>query len=367
MNLPRVTSLLAFLLTALPAWPAIPAGMVLEWADEFDYAGAPDPARWTHETGAGGWGNNELQTYTDKLENSRVEDGRLIIEALQFTDSRTPYYTSARLVTRDKGEWKYGRIEVRAKLPSETGTWSAIWMLAAEQVYGDAYWPDNGEIDIVEHVGYEEDPLFLQVKGVEQLDNVHGTLHTYTRNGRDNQGLGGRTYGADVSTEYHVYAVNWYEDRIEFEFDGLNYNTIFRDDLIPVRNPPEDPWQYWPFKENFFLILNIAVGGNWGGHFNSGYYPSDSPYGSNGVDDDGTWPQRLEVDYVRVYSLGDGTWKGLPVDEAGNAPTDSWMGTINVSAAPWIYSYQMDRFFLPQAALEDTFHTGGQWVYFPRP
>lgn len=281
---------------------AVPDEWELVWSDEFEEAGAPDPAKWTYELGGGGWGNGERQVYTDSLENSRVEDGRLIIEAHQVLGSRTPGYTSARLITREKGQWKYGRMEIRAKMPRTTGTWSAIWMLAADTLHSVNLWPDNGEIDIMEHVGYEEDPLFKEIAGDPELPNVHGTVHTEMRNGRDNQGIGGKTYLPTVTTDFHTYAVNWLEDRIEWEIDGEVYFTFLRSTVVSTRNPPDDPSPFWPFSQRFFLILNIAIGGDWGGHFNSGYY-AQSPYGPDGIDHDGVWPQRMEVEYVRVYSL----------------------------------------------------------------
>ena len=279
---------------------AMPAEWQLVWADEFENSGAPDPTKWTHELGAGGWGNREVQTYTSDLANSRVEDGRLIIEVHQNRESRVPSYTSARLITREKGQWKYGRMEIRAKLPSETGTWPAIWMLAADTLHSEDFWPDNGEIDIMEAVGYEEDPLFKEIVGNPQLPNIHGSLHTAARHGGNS--ISGKTYIEDASSAFHTYAVNWYEDRIEFEVDGVTYNTIYRSTVIPARNPPENPWEYWPFTQRFFLVMNIAVGGEWGGHFNSTYYPEASPYGPDGIDHEGVWPQRMEVEYVRVYS-----------------------------------------------------------------
>lgn len=503
MNHPTFLPILAFaLLGGLPATANIPDGYVLKWSDEFDYTGAPDPAKWTHETGAGGWGNNEDQTYTDSLDNSRVEDGNLIIEVRQILDGRSPRYTSARLITREKAQWKYGRFEIRAKLPSETGTWPAIWLLYADKKHGNGGWPDNGEIDIVEHVGYEEDPLFKNLVGNPSLPNVHGTVHTSKRNGLENTGIGDKIFIPTASTEFHTYAINWTDGRIEWEVDGQSYFVLERDPLLPARDPPEDPWEWWPFNQRFFLILNIAVGGTWGGHFNSNFYPDDSPYGNNGIDDDGVWPQRMVVDYVRVYGpdeppeatavpgrvladdLDDGpgvilqdagnidvdhnlsnidpddyaafaveapaaglytisaataaqlggrklnlvvpetasairdislpgtgdwqawqttelgtvqlqqgvntirlstdsggfnvaylevetasgqSWKGWPVDPSGNVETNSWLGRINVSTAPWIYSYGQDRFIFMTAAGEETFRTADQWIFFPKP
>lgn len=294
-------ALLGLTLITHVATSAIPDGYELKWADEFDVPGAPNPDYWTHELGAGGWGNGEDQFYTDELENSRVENGHLIIEARQFFEGRSPGYTSARLITRDKVSWKYGRMEIKAKIPDETGTWPAIWMLSQDRLYGEDLWPDNGEIDIMEHVGYEVDPIFLQTIGVNQLPNIHGTVHSEAWNGLNNGQVGEATYVGDASSNFHVYAINWTEDRLEWEVDGNVFLTLEKESHPPPRAPEENLWQYWPFDQRYFLILNIAIGGDWGGHFNSNIYPNDSPYGPNGVDDDGVWPQRMEIDYVRMY------------------------------------------------------------------
>lgn len=280
----------------------------LVWADEFEMEGAPDPAKWDYDLGRGngGWGNNEVQTYTDSLENARVENGYLLIQARQVEGSRSPAYTSARLVTRERRSLEYGRVEVRAQLPSETGTWSAIWMLPTDALLSEVFWPDNGEIDIMEQVGYEEDPLFLAEVGESVLPNVHHTVHTKVRNGLTSTGIGGKVPIADASEAFHVYAVNWYPDRLEFFVDEVNTLTLHREtDMgIPVRNRPADISPYWPFSQRFHLLLNIAVGGNWGGHFRDTWYP-DSPYGPDGIDHDGEWPQTMTVDYVRIYERAD--------------------------------------------------------------
>lgn len=500
----RLKALLLMPLMILPCaleGTGILEGFELVWADEFDYEGAPDPEKWTHELGGGGWGNAEVQIYTDSLNNARVEGGRLIIEAHQTLGGRTPGYTSARLITREKDQWKYGRMEVRAKLPVTTGTWPAIWMLAADTLHSSSLWPDNGEIDIMEHVGYEEDPLFRELKGDPELPNLHGTVHTKNRNGRDNQGIGGSTYLPEATTAFHTYAINWFEDRIEWEIDGENFFTFPRSSVVSTRNPPEDPSPFWPFDQRFFMILNIAVGGTWGGHFNSNFYPQ-SPYGPDGIDHEGEWPQRMEIEFVRVYSypaqteptlvpgiiratamdhdngilietstneesphnlsridagdyaefviqanqsgryrlsaalaspssgkslsleipetssmlsgitvpntggwqnwqtvdLGEmdlkqgentlrlttptggfnlawlrvgaatgGIWKGLVIDEFGNANTESWLGWINVTADPWIFSYSLNNWIYPEAVTEPVFHTNSQWIYVFNP
>jgi len=241
-------------------------GMTLVWSDEFDTDGLPDPTKWTYDVGGSGWGNNELQYYTeDRLENARVENGILTIEAIKENYGRSNEYTSARLLsTGDAGSWLYGRVEVRAKLPAGRGTWPAIWMLPTDWVYGG--WPDSGEIDIMEHVGYD-------------MQRVHGTVHTEDYNHMLGTQVGTSIIGTNVDTEFHVYALEWRPDRIDVFYDDTLYFTFFNEGTGSAT---------WPFDQRFHLILNIAVGGNWGG--------------AQGVDET-IWPQKMEVDYVRVYEI----------------------------------------------------------------
>ncbi len=241
-----------------------PVARKLVWADEFTKPGLPDPDRWGYETGGNGFGNNELQYYTDRrAENARVEGGNLIIEARK-ENYQGKNYTSARLITKDKAVWTYGRIEARAKLPKGVGTWPAIWMLG--QNIAKAGWPLCGEIDIMEHVGFDE--------GV-----VHGTVHTGAYNHRQHTEKGGPITIPDVTTAFHVYAVDWTANQINFLVD----DKIFYSFDKKTRGDSE---AQWPFDQPFYLLLNMAVGGNWGGQ--------------KGVDEN-IWPQRMEVDYVRVY------------------------------------------------------------------
>lgn len=234
----------------------------LIWADEFTEDGLPDPEKWTYDVGDHGWGNDELQNYSkNDLKNARVENGKLIIEAHADT-SHPKGYTSARLLTRDKASWQYGYIEVKAKLPEGRGTWPAIWMLPEENLHGG--WPKNGEIDIMEHVGY--DP-----------GKVHGTVHTEAFNHSIGTQKGGFMQVSDFNMKFHTYAIDWTADKIDFLIDGDVYFTF--------ENTGND-YKEWPFDQTFHLILNIAVGGGWGGQ--------------QGVASD-IWPQRMEVDYVRVY------------------------------------------------------------------
>ena len=234
------------------------------WQDEFDYVGAPNTTKWDYDLGGNGWGNNELQNYTKNQKNARVEDGKLIIEALKES-SGSNNYSSARLVTKKKGDWTYGKFEIKAKLPKGRGTWPAIWMLATNQTYGTQYWPDNGEIDIMEHVGF--DP-----------NRVHGNIHTKAYNHSISTNKGNNVLVPTALEEYHVYSTEWTPATVKIFIDGKEYFSFAN----------ESNWQAWPFDKPFHLLLNVAVGGNWAGQ--------------KGVDDS-IFPQRMEVDYVRVYAL----------------------------------------------------------------
>jgi beta-glucanase (GH16 family) len=234
----------------------------LIWADEFLVNGLPDSTKWDYDLGDHGWGNNELQYYTrENLQNARVENGILTIEAR--ADSTFPKgYSSSRIVTKGKAAWQYGYFEIKAKLPQGTGTWPAIWMLPEENLHGG--WPKNGEIDIMEHVGY--DP-----------GKVHGTVHTEAFNHSIGTQKGGFLLVENFQSDFHLYAIDWTKDKIDFYIDDHLYFSF--------ANTGGD-YRQWPFDQPFHLILNIAVGGNWGGQ--------------KGVNPD-IWPQKMEVDHVRVY------------------------------------------------------------------
>ena len=233
------------------------------WADEFDYAGKPDPAKWGYDLGGGGWGNNELQYYTDRIDNASVGDGVLTITA-----RKEPFgergYTSARLVSKGKGDFRYGRFEARAKLPSGRGTWPAIWMLPTDWKYGD--WPRSGEIDIMEHVGFDPGRVHISVH-TQAYNHVAGTQKTATR----------LVEGA--MDGFHRYRVDWTPDAIRGYIDDVP--------MFEFRNEGTGP-DAWPFDQRFHWLLNVAVGGNWGGQ--------------KGVDE-AVFPARMQVDYVRVYPL----------------------------------------------------------------
>lgn len=234
--------------------------MQLVWSDEFEEGGMPDPQKWDYDTGGHGWGNNELQYYTEAdPDNVQVKDGHLIITARKesFQDNN---YTSTKLITRDRADWQYGRIEVSARLPEGKGTWPAIWMLPDVEKLN---WPRDGEIDIMEHVGF--DP------GV-----VHGTVHTEAYNHTKGTQVGKQIQVPDFNESFHEYAIEWTPEKIEWYLDDELYHTFEN----------EGNEAAWPFDKPFYLILNVAVGGDWGG--------------AQGVDED-IWPQRMEVNYVRVY------------------------------------------------------------------
>jgi beta-glucanase (GH16 family) len=235
----------------------------LVWSDEFNYSGKPDSTKWNYDLGAnGGWGNNEMQCYTNDSKNVRVENGKLIIELHNDSLENKPF-TSSRLVSKTKGDWLYGKIEVRAKLPKGKGTWPVIWMLPTDWEYGK--WPASGEIDIMEHVGY--DP------GV-----IHGTIHTEAYNHIKQTQKEGEITIPNAQDEFHVYAIDWKESEIKFLVDDKPYHTVARNS--------EDDFKGWPFDKRFHLLLNIAMGGNWGG--------------KQGIDTN-VWPQKMEIDYVRIY------------------------------------------------------------------
>ncbi|KAA6430482.1 glycoside hydrolase family 16 protein [Dyadobacter flavalbus] len=250
----------------MPAAPQYTFATTPSWQDEFDYSGKPDPAKWSYNLGDHGWGNKELEDYTDKTENARVENGQLVIEALKEKSGKADY-SSARLVSKGKGDFLYGKFEIKARLPKGRGTWPAIWMLASENNYGNKGWPDNGEIDIMEHVGFDQ-------------NRVHGNIHTKAFNHSIGTNKGNNIMVENASEAFHIYAWEWTPDYISILADGKEYFRFTKENAYQ--------WQEWPFDKPFHIILNIAVGGSWGGQ--------------KGVDDS-IFPQKMEVDYVRVYPL----------------------------------------------------------------
>lgn len=241
-----------------PEWER--EGWTLVWQDEF--AGESlDPANWTFDIGGHGWGNNELQAYTDRPENVRVEDGMLIIEARAEPFVRRNY-TSGRIKTQGLHAWTYGRFEARMQLPYGNGMWPVFWMLGED--IDIAGWPACGEIDIMEHIGRE-------------TNRIHGTVHGpgYFGSG----GVGNYTTVPNLAEEFHVYAVEWEPEEIRWYVNDVQYFRI----------TPESVRGTWVFDHPFFLLINLAVGGEWPGP----------------PDDTTVFPQFLKVDYVRVYQRPD--------------------------------------------------------------
>lgn len=260
--------LTATLLAVMPAQAADLSGWRLVWADEFSQAdgSAPSPTNWVYDLGGDGWGNNELETYTNRRENSRIEKGVLVIEARKETftggDNKARDYTSARLKTAGRQAWTHGRLEARMKIPRGQGIWPAFWTLGANAA--SAGWPKCGEIDIMENIGKE--PM-----------TVHGTIHGPGYSGAG--GIGGLlTIEKPLADEFHLYAIEWTTNRIDWFLDDRLYFSV-----APARLPKGKTWVY---DKPQFIILNLAVGGSWPGN----------------PDPTTTFPQQLLIDYVRVYA-----------------------------------------------------------------
>lgn len=236
----------------------------LVWQDEFNYTGLPDSTKWGYDTegNEAGWGNREAQFYTRaNPENAWVQDGKLRITALHKPHGDKDY-TSARIIS--KTDWKYGRVEVRARIPDGRGTWSAIWMMPGGWTFHDGNWPDIGEIDIMEHVGHET--------GI-----IHASAHS-----KDYQWQKGTQKTAiidvpDVTEDFHTYALEWNPEVMHIFLDDSLYFEYQNEGLGKSK---------WPYDKPFYLIMNIAVGGVWGNV--EGF-------------DTTAFPQTMEIDYVRVY------------------------------------------------------------------
>ncbi|MCK6579251.1 MAG: glycoside hydrolase family 16 protein [Anaerolineae bacterium] len=236
----------------------VPEGWSLVWHDEFD-GDAIDESSWTYDLGAGGWGNGEAQHYTNRPENARIEDGMLVIEARQERYMGS-YYTSARLKTEGLREFQYGRIEARVRVPAGRGLWPAFWMLGSN--IREVGWPDCGEIDIMEYIGREPDLILGTIHG----PGYSGALGLSKWNRQE----------YDIADDFHTYAIEWDENQITWFYDGDEYSTYTRAD-VGERD--------WPFDQPFFIILNLALGGQFPG-----------PIGLDVV-----FPTQYVVDYVRVF------------------------------------------------------------------
>lgn len=233
------------------------------FSEEFDYTGAPNTSRWTYDLGGSGWGNHELQNYTNALPNASADGEHLTITAIK-EPSGGMNYSSARLLSRGLGDFLYGRVEVSAKLPSGRGTWPAIWMLPTDWAYGP--WPNSGEIDIMEHVGY--DP-----------NNVHFSVHTQSYNWTINTQKTTTRNIPTAMTAFHKYRVDWTPYAIRAYYDDALVYTFTNDGQGSAS---------WPFNKRFHILLNVAVGGDWGG--------------AQGIDDT-VFPASMVIDYVRVYKM----------------------------------------------------------------
>ena len=236
----------------------------LVWSDEFTIDGKPDSKLWKYDIGDGcprlcGWGNNELQYYTDSIDNVYVKNGFLHIKAIKDSMGLRNY-TSTRI--KSKNDIQFGKIEVKLKNPSVRGTWPAVWMLPSNSEYGT--WPKSGEIDIMEHVGYNPDSIF-------------GTVHTEAFNHLKNTQKGGAKAILNNERDFHTYGIIWTPEKIDFTIDGEVYFSFENENLSSAE---------WPFDQNFHLIMNVAVGGNWGGR--------------EGISDNISG-QEMIIDYVHVY------------------------------------------------------------------
>jgi beta-glucanase (GH16 family) len=249
--------------SALSPRPAVyaakPHKWRLVWSDEFNYSGKPDPRKWQIDSDKNGWGDGELEHYSDSLENVRVENGHLVLQANLDGPQK---YSSGRIHMKAPG-FTYGRFEIRAKFPSGDGTWPAIWMMAPKVHYGSGVWPDNGEIDIAEHVGREPDQLL-------------GNFYTKNFIWMNNTGISKVIDFPGTESEFHIYVLEWDKDQAEISVDGIVYN-VFKN--------PHTTWEDWPFDQNLQLILNLALG-SFGGDM-----------------DDSVLPQQLQIDYVRIFQL----------------------------------------------------------------
>ena len=252
----------------------------LDWSDEFDRDGTPDPDIWVIETWPAGKVNQEEQAYTDRAHNLRVEGGKLLIEA-HLEDFEGARYTSGRLHSTKQWDMLYGRVDVRAKLPAGRGTWAALWMLPSDpfryattcsldgEWHGNSEcdaWPNSGEIDIMEHVGFD-------------MHRVHGTVHNRAFFPGNGQQRKGSVEVRDVEAAFHIYSVEWTPEVVRVFIDGSPYFNYYNEGR---------GWEAWPYDHPYQLIFNLAIGGTWGS--------------SGGTTDDSIFPVRMEVDYVRYFT-----------------------------------------------------------------
>jgi len=278
----------------------------LVWHDEFEKT-TIDLTKWSFEQNCFGGGNNEKQCYTNSNNNAFIEDGILVIQAIKediqgpalsdddpnydVKDLKEQRYSSARLRTLNKGDWQYGRFEIRAKLPSGQGTWPAIWMLPTDWKYGR--WAASGEIDIMEAVNLKAESDDLKVIASKQENRTHGTLHyggTFPNNIYSGSAYDFKD-NINPADDFHVYAIDWQQDEIRWYVDGNLFATQTSDIWFTQNENGETSKIEGnaPFDQRFHLILNFAVGGVWPEKVNE-----------KGIDES-VFPQRFEIDYVRVY------------------------------------------------------------------
>lgn len=244
----------------------VPAGYLLHWNDEFN-GDTLNSKYWNIETWWAGAYNNELQSYTKSQNNIILNNGYLYLRAQKETpfNPNQPGYTSGRITTQDKVEIQYGYWEIKAKLPSGVGTWPAIWMLNSK--IDSIPWPYSGEIDIMEHVGYDENRVFFSIHNEELFGDVHGT---------NQQGV---YYSEEIENDFHIYSVEWNENEIKGFVDGVQYFNISK---LSNFN-----YSQWPYDSPFFLIINLAIGGDWGG--------------VQGIDNS-IFPSSFIIDYARMFT-----------------------------------------------------------------
>lgn len=281
-------------LTTVTGTPAVAGPGAVTWSDDFTgpAGAAPDGSKWRYDTGGSGWGNNELEYYTTSTRNAALDgNGNLVITARKENPAGyscwygSCQYTSARLLTNGTFSQAYGRFEARIKIPRGQGLWPAFWMLGSDIATNP--WPNSGEIDIMENVG-------------NQPSTVYGTLHGPGYSGGN--GLGGSTSlpnGQALADAFHTYTVDWAPDSITWYLDGVAYSR---------KTPADAGSNRWVFDHPFFMIMNVAVGGNWPG----------SPDAST------TLPQTMTIDYVRVqaWDNGGGSTTGGPITGYGNKCVD---------------------------------------------
>lgn len=241
-----------------PGTPQPPPPWRLVWSDEFDGT-VLDTTKWVHDTGGNGWGNAELEYYSDRVENARLENGDLVIEARQEAFGGRSY-TSARIKTQGLAQWTYGRVEARIQIPRGQGLWPAFWMLGNN--IGQVGWPTCGEIDIMENIGKEP-------------QTIHGTVHGPGYSGANGISSAYNLRTGAFADTFHVFAIEWQPGTIRWYVDSTLYKVVYSGHV---------PGQF-VFDHPFFIILNVAVGGYWPGN----------------PDQTTVFPQTMRVDYVRVY------------------------------------------------------------------